>query len=76
MSFIVKLAFFSIFITLVYFAIGLVMKEATSLVLGHFNVGNNVLYILHRLKICEAVNLFLSFYIATWMINKLINYWM
>ncbi len=75
MRFVVKLALFSLFVTVLYFTIGLVVNNLSSLISSKFNVGNNVLYILHKLKICEAVNIFLSAYIGTWIVNKIINYW-
>jgi len=74
MRFATKLLFFSIFVALLYFVIGLITNKITSY-LGSFNFGVNVLYILHRLKICTAVNIFVSELIATWIINKIINYW-
>ena len=74
MRFATKILFFTIFVAILYFAVGLVTNKISSL-LNSFNLGANVIYILHRLKICTAVNIFISELIATWIINKIINYW-
>jgi len=74
MRFATKILFFAIFVAILYFAVGLVTNKISNLI-NSFTLGTNVIYILHRLKICTAVNIFISELIATWIINKLINYW-
>ena len=73
--YLIKVGMFLAFVAVIYFAISSVMT-AVSKVLNLFALGTNVLYILSKFHICEAVNVFLSAYIAGWIINKLINYWM
>jgi hypothetical protein len=76
MKYVVKLAMFAAFVALLYFAIGIVVNYVSTFISNNFTLGNNAIYILHRFKICEAVNLYISLVIATWITNKIINYWM
>ena len=76
MSYAVKIIMFTAFVALLYFAIGIITNQASSFIASHFTLGNNAIYILHKLKICEAVNIYVSLVIATWITNKIINYWM
>ena len=76
MKFAVKLLLFSFFVSLLYFVISLITKEVADVISKYFVLGNNAIYILSRFKACEAVNIFISFWISGWIINKIINYWM
>ena len=76
MSYLAKIAMFAAFVALLYFAIGIATNNIASAISTHFTLGNNAIYILHRLKICEAVNIYISAVIGTWIVNKIINYWM
>jgi len=73
--YLIKIGMFATFVALLYFAIGAIMGKVSS-ELTAFNFGANVLYILSRFKICEAVNIYISAVVSTWIINKIINYWM
>lgn len=75
MRYLVKVAMFGAFLTLLYFTIGLITQHLTQFISAHWVLGNNTIYILHKLKICEAVNIYISAVIASWIINKIINYW-
>ena len=75
MSYLVKVAMFAAFVGLLYFAIGIATKEASTFIASHFSLGNNAIYILHKLKICEALNIYISAVIGSWIVNKIINYW-
>lgn len=76
MSYLAKVAMFTFFVTLLYFAIGIATHHIATLIASNFKVGNNTIYILQRLKICTAVNIYISAVIGTWIVNKIINYWM
>ena len=76
MSYLVKIAMFAAFVALLYFAIGIATNHIASAISTNFTLGNNAIYILHKLKICEAVNIYISAVIGTWIVNKIINYWM
>jgi len=70
-----KVGMFVVFVGLLYFAIGLATNKVAHLISTSFTLGNNAIYILHRFRICEAVNLYISAVISTWIVNKIINYW-
>jgi len=71
-----KIGMFAVFIGLLYFALGIVTNQISNFISSNFQIGANALYILNRLKICEAVNIYISAVISTWIVNKIINYWM
>ena len=75
MDYLAKVGMFLAFVGLLYFAIGIATKDAASFLASHFTLGNNAIYILHKLKICEALNIYISAVIGTWIVNKIINYW-
>jgi len=76
MWYLAKIGMFAVFVGLLYFAIGLAIQGAGDFISKYFVLGNNTIYILHKFKICEAVNIYISAVIATWIVNKVINYWM
>jgi len=73
--YLMKIGMFAAFVALLYYAVGLATGMASSFVSSHFALGNNAIYILHKLKICTAVNIYLSAVIGSWIVNKIINYW-
>jgi len=76
MKYLVKLALFSAFVGILYFAISIAVGKASDFISSHLNLGANAIYIMHRFKICEAINIFISGVIGSWIVNKIINYWM
>jgi len=71
-----KMGMFAVFVGLLYFALGIVTNQISSFISSNFQIGANALYILNRFRICEAVNIYISAVISTWIVNKIINYWM
>lgn len=71
-----KIGMFAIFVGLLYFTLSIVMNQVSSFIADNFSLGNNAIYILHKFKICEAVNVYISAVVGTWIANKIINYWM
>ncbi len=69
----IKVLFFAVFVSLLYFAIDFVMDYFKHLVTG-ISLLNNISYFFCWLGVYKALNLLLSFIIGNWFVNKIIKY--
>jgi len=76
MRYLVKVAMFSLFVAILYFAVNIATQQAAKFIANNLTIGKNAIYILHKFKVCEAINIYISAVIGSWLVNKIINYWM
>lgn len=69
----IKIAFFAVFVALLYFAIDFIMDYFKH-IMGNISVLNNISYFFCFLGVYKALNLLLSFIIGNWLVNKIIKY--
>ena len=72
MGIVVKLLTIGLFAILLYFVIDFVVEEVQNKL--SLDLGINANYILCRMGVFQALNVFFSLMIASWFTNKMLNY--